>query len=147
MNATPVNCIIWVDFNSFQVILPCCQDSFSSICKIPVSRNLTQCQLKKQILINWQNDKWQRLFVSISLLRGGTTVFRVRATPWSPWKALEFNFGLQGHLKSPWKKGFYGKLLENSLNFILGENCRDCIMLSEKRHFKNWAQNWLLGKH
>ena len=47
-------------------------------------------------------------------------------------------------LKNPLKKGFCGKLLENSLNFGVGENCRDCIMPSEnddhaklKRLFKN----------
>lgn len=47
---------------------------------------------------------------------------RVRATPWSLWKALEFNFGLQGRLKSPWQKGSCWKLLEDSLNFCLGVN-------------------------
>ena len=114
------------------------------------------------------------------------------ATPWGSLKALEFNFGLQGRLKSPWKKHllvlysaprgflqilrfspllknlicincwfqftvlpispslpflsfFGGKLLKNSLNFCLGENCWDCIMLN-KRHLKKLAQIWLLGK-
>ena len=45
---------------------------------------------------------------------------RVRATPWSPWKALGFNFRFQGRLKSPWKEEFLLKVLENnekSLNF------------------------------
>ena len=38
-------------------------------------------------------------------------ILRVHAITWSPWKALEFNFGLQGCLKSPWENGFCGKLL------------------------------------
>ena len=38
----------------------------------------------------------------------------IRATPWSPWKALEFNIWFQGRLKSPWKEEFFVKVLENN---------------------------------
>ena len=58
----------------------------------------------------------------------------VRATPWSPWKALEFNIWFQGCLKSPWKEEFYVKVLENngnSLNFFGRGN--------NKGYIKNWA--------
>ena len=69
------------------------------------------------------------------LYSGGMfSVFMVRTTPWSPWKALEFNIWFQGRLKSPWKEEIYVKVLENngnSLNFLgVGNN---------KGYIKNWA--------
>ena len=86
----------------------------------------------------------------LSTKKNKGTFFQGSCYSWSAWKALEFNFGLQGHLKSPWKRGFCGKLLENCLNFCVGESCRDCIMRRENedhaelktRHLKNWS-NWL----
>ena len=60
--------------------------------------------------------------------------YMVRATPWSPWKALEFNIWFQGRLKSPWKEEFFVKVLENkgnSLNFF--------GMGNSKGYIKNWA--------
>ena len=71
---------------------------------------------------------------------------RVRATPWSPWKALEFKFRLQGRLKSPWKKWFCGKQLENSLNICLDESCRDCIMSRENEDHTKLKTSQKLSK-
>ena len=62
------------------------------------------------------------------------TVYMAHATPWSPWKALEFNIWFQGRLKSPWKEEVLVKVLENngnSLNFF--------GMGNSKGYIKNWA--------
>ena len=37
-------------------------------------------------------------------------------------------------LEKPFKKGFYGKLLKNSLNFCSGENCGKLLQLHHTGH-------------
>ena len=87
---------------------------------------------------NFINIDWRCLMQKDSSSPGRSKVLQtscmVRATPWSPWKALEFNIWFQGRLKSPWKEEFFVKVLENdgnSLNFS--------GMGNSKGYIKNWA--------
>ena len=75
----------------------------------------------------------------------GNSRTRILATPWCPWKALEFNSRFQGPLKSPWKEELCWKclkIMKTPWIFIrMGNNVGLYQSnLGIEHRFQNWGQ-------